>query len=412
MKEKIIIIALAFVGGIFPILLNLFKRKSASNPIPENVRDVYDEETYGKWRSYKRDHSRLDLISCIVSLLLTLSMLATNVYSAFASLFPSGLHWQVISVILLETVISMVVGVIFSYYSTMVIEENYGFNKSTVKTFIVDKIRELILSVLLGLFLAFTMAGLHIWLGDYVIILFTVVMFLFSLLVSFLYPFFSRIGNKFTPLEEGELREKLMELLTSHGYKVRDIQVMDASRRTTKLNAYFTGFGSTKTIVLYDNLVNAMSTEEICAVFAHELGHGLHKDVLKMQIMNIGNMLLMAVAVWLSVREGGLHTAFGFTEVNYGFAYILTGIFISLIQPLTGMLINAYSRRAEYRADEQAVSEGYGQAMTGALKKLARENFSELAPTKISVLLEYSHPPLSDRIAAVEKLLDAKENKR
>lgn len=406
---KILIIALAFVGGLFPILLNLFKRKSSINPIPENVRDVYDEETYTKWRSYNAEHSKLDLISGIISLVLTLVLFATNVYSAFASLFPATPLWQVISVILLETLVSTVVGVGISYYSTMVIEEKYGFNKSTVKTFVIDKIRGFLVSMLLGLFLAFLIFGLHSWLGDNLIILLTVALTLFSLLISFLYPILSRVGNKFTSLEEGELRTKLMELLTSHGYKVGDIKVMDASRRTTKLNAYFSGFGGTKTIVLYDNLVNAMSTEEICAVFAHELGHGLHRDVMKMQIMNIGNMLLMAIAVWISVREGELHTAFGFTEVNYGFAYILTGVFVTLIQPLTGMLINAYSRRAEYRADKQAVSEGYGKAMIGALKKLARENFAELAPTRISVLLEYSHPPLADRIKAVEHMINSKE---
>ena len=406
MNEKILITILALVGGIFPIVLNLFKRKSANNPIPENVSDVYDNETYAKWRSYKSEYSRLDLISSIVSLIITVALLVSNLYSAFASLFPTALIWQIVAVILLETVVGTVVGVIESYYATMVIEEKYGFNKSTKKTFVIDKIRGFLVSLMLSLFLAFLMAWLHTWLEDNIIILFTVVLFLFSLLISFLYPIFSRIGNKFTSLEEGELRTKLMELLTSHGYRVRDIKVMDASRRTTKLNAYFSGFGGTKTIVLYDNLVNVMSTEEICAVFAHELGHGLHKDVMKMQIMNIGNLLLMAVAVWISVREGGLHTAFGFSEINYGFAYVLTGIFIGLIQPLTGLAINAYSRRAEYRADHQAVSEGYGEAMVGALKKLARENFAELAPTRISVLLEYSHPPLSDRIEAVEKLLN------
>ncbi len=409
MKEKILIIALAILGGLYPILLNLFKRKSSTNPIPESVKDVYDDETYAKWRSYNAEHSRLDLISSVVSLVVVTVMLATNLFSLFASIFPSGLFWQVVAVILLDTTVSEFVGLFFSYYSTMVIEEKYGFNKSGKKTFVIDKIRGFLLSLLLGLFLAFTMLGLHKWLEDNIIILCTAVLFVFSMVISFLYPILSRVGNKFTSLEEGELRTKLMELLTSHGYKIKDIQVMDASRRTTKLNAYFAGFGSTKTIVLYDNLVNAMSTDEILAVFAHELGHGLHKDVMKMQIMNIGNLFLMAVGVWISVREGGLHTAFGFSEVNYGFAYILTGIFISLIQPLTSMVINAYSRRAEYKADKQAVSEGYGEAMIGALKKLARENFAELAPTRISVLLEYSHPPLGDRIEAVEKLLKDKE---
>ena len=243
MNEKIIIILIALIGGLYNIALNIFRSKSASNPIPENVRDVYDEETYTKWRSYKGEHSRLDYISASVSIVLTIAIFVFNLHSAFASLFPAGLFWQTASVILLESLISEIVGTIFGYYSTMVIEEKYGFNKSTVKTFVIDRIRNLIISLLLGLFLAFTILGLHKWLGDYIIILFTVVMFLFSLLMSFLYPYLSRIGNKFTSLEEGELREKLMELLTRHGYKVRDIKVMDASRRTTKLNAYFTGFG-------------------------------------------------------------------------------------------------------------------------------------------------------------------------
>ena len=406
---KILVIILALVGSMYPILLNIFKRKSSINPIPENVRDVYDEETYGKWRSYNAEHSRLDFISGIVSLVVTVALLATNVFAAFASLFPKTLVWQVLSVILLDTLVSQIVGVVFSYHGTMVIEQKYGFNKSTVKTFIIDKIRGFLASLGLSLFLGYIIALLDIWLGEYIIILLAAVLFLFSLLMSFLYPLLSRIGNKFTSLEDGELRTNLMNLLTSHGYEVRDIKVMDASRRTTKLNAYFTGFGSLKTIVLYDNLVNAMTTEEICAVFAHELGHGLHKDVLKMQIMNIGNMLLIAVAVWISVCQVGLHTAFGFDGINHGFAYILTGVFISLVQPLTSMIMNAYSRKAEYRADRQAVSEGYGEAMVGALKKLARENFAELAPTRISVLLEYSHPPLSDRIYAVKKALNAKE---
>ena len=130
-----------------------------------------------------------------------------------------------------------------------------------------------------------------------------------------------------------------------------------------------------------------------------------------MQIMNLGNLLLTAIAAWISVREPVIHEAFGFDDINYGFAYILTGVFLSLIQPLTSILINLYSRKAEYRADKQAVSEGYGEAMIVALKKLARENFAELAPTRISVLLEYSHPPLSDRISSVERLNKEKECK-
>jgi STE24 endopeptidase len=237
------------------------------------------------------------------------------------------------------------------------------------------------------------------------ILLFAAVVFAFTLLISFLYPVFSRIGNKFTPLEEGELKDKLMALLEKHGYEVKAIEVMDASRRTTKLNAYFTGFGKMKTIVLYDNLLNAMSTEEICSVFAHEMGHGIHKDVLKGQILNIGYMIILAVAVFFVAEGSALYTAFGFDTINYGFAFVLVGIALNIIQPLTSLVMNARSRKAEFRADAQAVEEGYGEATVSAFKKLAKDNFAHLAPSRINVVLEYSHPPLSERIAAVERLM-------
>ena len=158
--------------------------------------------------------------------------------------------------------------------------------------------------------------------------------------------------------------------------------------------------------MLFDNLINAMSTDEICAVFAHELGHGLHKDVLKQQLLNLLNLLLMAVTVWLCVKEPALHQAFGFAQVNYGFAFVLLGVALALVQPLTGLVINAYSRHAEYRADQQAVKEGYGEYLTAGLKKLAKENFAHLAPSPVLVALEYSHPPLSQRIEAIEKALN------
>ena len=400
---KLVIILFLFLGIAYQLALNIVQYRSAKNPIPDNVSDVYDAETYATWRRYSAEHCRLGMLSTVLSFLVSLGLLCSDAYAAFASLFGSHIYMQLLAVVLLETVVGTVVSVGISYYKTMVIEEKYGFNRSTMKTFVKDQIRSLLLGFCLSLLLAWLLAALHNALGDWMILLFATVVFCFTLVISFLYPIFSRIGNKFVPLEEGELKDSLMNLLTKHGYQVKAIEVMDASRRTTKLNAYFTGFGKLKTIVLYDNLVNALTTEEICAVFAHELGHGLHKDVLKRQIMNFGNLLLMAVVVWLAVRDPQLHKAFGFDAVNYGFAYVLAGIGLGLTQPLSSMILNAYSRRAEFRADRQAVEEGYGKAMVTALKKLARENFSHLAPSAINVVLEYSHPPLSQRIAKVEQ---------
>ena len=393
---------LLLLGTAYRLALNIVQYRSAGNPIPQNVADVYDAETYATWRRYSAKHNRLNILSTAVTFLVSALLLCTNAYAAFASLFMEDTFPQLCAVVILETLVDAVVSPIFGYYGTMVIEQKYGFNRSSLKTFIFDQIRNLLLEFGMSLLLAWLLALLHVALGNWMILLFAVTVFCISLAISFLYPIFSRMSNKFVPLEEGELKDRLMGLLTKHGYRVKAIEVMDASRRTSKLNAYFTGFGKMKTIVLYDNLINAMSTDEICAVFAHELGHGLNRDVLKQQIMNLGNMLLMAVVVWLAVREPMLHTAFGFAAVNYGFAYLLLNIGLGLVQPLTGMLTAAYSRHAEYRADRQAAEEGYGEALITGLKKLARENFADLSPSRAIVVLEYSHPPLSARIAALE----------
>ena len=403
MNWKVFFAVLITLQTAFHLLLEAVQRKSANNPIPKNVQDVYDKEAYQRWRKYSAEKSRLSLWRTLAGYALSMALLLTNVYAAFAGLFPQTVFMQLLAVLLLENVANIVVFTGFEYVNTMVIEEKYGFNRSTMKTFVIDRVRSFAIEMLLAVVLMGLLAWLHLSMGDWMILLFALAVFALTLAISFLYPILSRLGNKFVPLEEGELRDKLMALLTKHGYQVKAIEVMDASRRTTKLNAYFTGFGKMKTIVLYDNLLSAMSTEEICAVFAHELGHGLHKDVLKQQVMNLGNLLLMAVLVWVAVREPAMHQAFGFDKVNYGFAMILLSALLGMVQPLTGMAMNAYTRMAEYRADRQAVQEGYGKALVSGLKTLAKENFVHLAPAKLLVVLEYSHPPLSERIAALEK---------
>ena len=403
MNYKVLFLILFTLTHLYQLVLNVVQHRSANNPTPANVADVYDDATYQKWRAYHGEKSRLDILRTGVSWVLTMALLLSNAYAWAAGLFPAGAFWQMLAVLLFNTLAETVVFLGFSWVDTMVIEQKYGFNRTTKKTFAIDQVRNFLIELVLGTVLMGLLIVIHKAMGDWMILLFAGVVFAIGLCISFLYgPVFSRMGNKFTPLEEGELRSKLEALLTKHGYQVKAIEVMDASRRTTKSNAYFTGFGKMKSIVLYDNLVNSMTPDEICAVFAHELGHGLNKDVLKQQIMNMGNILLMALAVWLTVRTPAMHEAFGFAGVNYGFAFILLSGLLGLIQPLTGMGMNAYSRYAEYRADQQAVKEGYGEALIGGLKKLARENFSNLAPSPALVVLEYSHPPLAQRIEAIE----------
>ncbi len=403
MAVKTLALAVLTAVWLFEMLKHLISFRSVRNPVPENVRDVYDPETYRKWREYHGEKNRLAMFSSAVSFLVSFLLMAFNVFAAFAGLFPDNPYTRLFAVMLLAALGDLAV-LPFSYYDTMRIEEKYGFNRSSKKTFWADQVKEFIISLGLTTGIGCLLIAVHQSMGDLMIVVFAVAMGLLMLLFSFLYPFFTRIFNKFTPLEDGELRSRLTALLEKHVYTVRAINVMDASRRSTKSNAYFSGFGKTKTIVLYDTLVSKMTPDEICAVFAHEMGHGLHRDTLRNQIMTFAQMLLLAVLAWLTLRHAEIYPVFGFDSLNYGFALVLImSVEFALVAPLFGLLTSWLSRRAEYRADAVAVDEGYGEALVSGLKKLARENFSNLAPSPLLVKLEYSHPPLSERIRAIEK---------
>ncbi len=406
MSIKAAVLMILTILYLYEMALHLIRMRSADNPVPENVADVYDADTYRTWRRYHGEKSRLSLVTTTVSWIISMLLMALNVYAVFAGLFPKdNPYTQMIAVMLLAALLELPM-VPFSWYNTMRIEEKYGFNRSSGKTFWADQLKEFVISLGLMISIGCILIAVHQALGDWLIVVFAGVMILLILLFSFLYPVFSRIFNKFTPLEDGELKERLTALLEKHGYHVRGIKVMDASRRTTKSNAYFTGFGRMKTIVLYDTLISRMTPDEICAVFAHELGHGLHHDTLRNQILTSLQMLVIAVLAWLTLRSAGIYPPFGFGGLNYGFAMVLImSVEFALIAPLFGLVINWFSRRAEYRADEQAVREGYGDALITGLKKLAKENFSELSPSPLLVRLEYSHPPLSERINAIENCL-------
>ena len=403
MAWKIAVVAVVTVVWLYELFVHRLTQRSKDNPIPACVSDVYDEETYRKRLAYSAEKSRLGMLQGTASFVVELLLLILNLYAAFAGLFSKNTWMQLFAVVLLSTLASLV-SIPFQYYDTMRIEGRYGFNRTTRGTFAADRIKELVLQFLLMLGLSSMLMGLHRSFGDWLILVFAGFSTLFILFIVFLFPFFSRIFNKFKPLEDGELREKLTALLERNGYRVRAINVMDASRRSTKANAYFAGFGRMKTIVLYDTLVETMTPDEIVAVFAHELGHGLHKDTLKNQLLTFLQMLILGTLSYFTLRSPALFAAFGFSEINYGFAVVLImSAEFALIAPLFGLLTNWFSRRAEYRADAHAVREGYGEALISALKKLARQNFGDLAPSPALVALTYSHPTLAQRIEAIRK---------
>lgn len=398
------ILALILLGLVFGynLFLQVISYLAQNNPVPDNVKDLYDAETYAKWKAYHRETCGIGIVSLIASFILYLVLLLFDVLPHLV--FSQNPYLSMITVLVFFLSLDAVVGGVFSYIYSMKIDEKYGFNKMTLKTFFADQIKSYLVSVLLMAGLCSLFILIYEKMGDWILLLFSGVMTAFLFIVMFLYPFFSKMYNKFTPLEEGELRTRLTDLLEKNGYHVREIQVMDASKRTTKSNAYFSGYGKTKTIVLYDTLIESMSVDEIVAVFAHELGHGLHKDVIKNSFLSILQMVLLVFLAWFTVRTESIYPDFGFAARNYGLALILVMLTeLPLLSPVFSFVVGLVSRRAEYRADEQAVKEGYGDALISALKKLSRDSLADLSPSPVEVALTYSHPPISQRIAAIEE---------
>lgn len=403
---KLIFIIIFSCYIIYNLIVDIINLKSLKNPIPEKLNDIYDSETYLKWKNYKLENAIVSIIFGNIELVLVLLLFIFNIHSKIENIFSNNIYVTSLTVIGFYILIDFILSTISSYIYTMVIEEKYGFNKTKLKTFIKDKIRGFLISSILICGILMLFIKLYDAIGNYIILAFIGILILLLLLVLILYPFLSKMSNKFEELEECELKTKLTELLNKHGYTIRKIEVMKASERTTKSNAYFTGTGKTKTIVLYDNLIETMTPDELCAIFAHEMGHGLNKDTIKNNIMSFFLISLIVFSMWGLVNINQIYLDFGFNSINYGFAFIvLSYIVMPFINTLISLLTNYISRKAEYRADYQAVKEGYGPDLVTALKKLSKANFAELNPSKVIVALSYSHPPLLQRIEAIEKEL-------
>ena len=400
-------IALAVMGVVFlfDTLVHYLDTKSASRPIPKNVADIYDKEEYEKFLAYEKDGNKLSLARHIVTYLISFLLIGLDGYAAIVNLVGAeGLYVAAIAVVLADTLISSLVSVPFSYVRNMGIEEKYGFNKMTKKTFFADLVKELIISAGLMCGLICVVVAVHQALGHWLVIILAGIIMAFIVVLTFLQPVFTRIFNKLTPLEEGSLRARLTELLEKNGCTVRQISVTDGSKRSTKANAYFGGFGKMKTIVLYDTLMEQMTEDEIVAVFAHEMGHNKHKDTLKLMGLNVVNVLLIAASLWAVVSLPEIYRDFGFTGINYGFAFVLAGnVLLSFLSPFVGLFTSGMTRRAEYAADKFAVDAGYGPELISALKKLAKNTLSCLSPHPVVVALTYSHPTISQRVEAMEK---------
>lgn len=416
MNMKYLALGVIAITFLFDTWMKYLDMKSADREIPDNVKDIYDADSYQKWLHYDREKNRLNFWRHIAMYLTVFIMFGFDGYARLLSLLGiRGDYAAGMGVLVIDFLICLIYAIPYEYVDSMVIEQKYGFNRMTKKTFVIDQIKDIVINLVITCGICALFIAIHKALGNWLLVVFTAVMFVIILAIMFLSPVLGKIYNKFEPLPDGELRDRLTKLLAENGCTVREIKVMDGSKRSAKANAYFTGFGKSKTIVLYDTLLEQMTDDEIVAVFAHEMGHNKHKDTMKMYAMNLINIVIFVLIAWMLVTRKEIYAFFGFEGVNYGFAFVLLStVCMSFLSPFLGLFTSALMRKFEYAADRFAAENGYGKELIAALKVLTRNTLSCLTPHPIVVKLTYSHPTVSQRIAAIEKVhtagLQSEEN--
>lgn len=403
------LVTLIIVIAVFllDITLSTLNYKHRIQPIPVNVSDVYNEKEYKTWLDYTMEVFKISIFTKILSTTVLIFFLVFDIFPKLAKVSESITTDPIIQILLFFAfylAINYILGIGLHLYKTFNIEARYGFNKTTVKTFILDQIKSILLTITLGGGLLYLLIYLYQLFNTTSLIYAWLIIMALMLIINILYSkLFIRLFNKLTPLPEGELHDNSKMVAKSMGYEVKKISVMDASKRSTRLNAFFSGFGKFKSIILYDTLLEKCSTDEIISVLAHEIGHAKHKDTTRNIFIAMVQMAVYLAILSFFLSSTTFATAFGFSEIHLGFALILFGILLEPFGIMINIPLTALSRKAEYKADACAAEAGYKDAMISALKVLAKENFSNLTPHPWVVKLTYSHPPVSQRIDALSK---------
>ena len=406
----IVIIGIIGFMYIFQLWINILNVSYSKKGMPENVSHIYDEQEYKKWMSYHQEHLVFGITKKTVSVVLTLSLLIFGVFGLFqtwAIELTDSAILQTLIFLGIYLVIDTMISIIFEYIHTFKIEEKYGFNKTILQTFITDQIKNFMVGITIFGALIAAIQSLYVafmnqlWIFILLAWMFlAVVMILMALLNT---KVFVKIFNKLSPLEEGELKEKIDALGVKLGFEVDKISVMDASKRSSKLNAFFSGLGKTRDVVLFDTLLEKMTDDQVLAVLAHELGHATYKDTTKMVFQNILTFGIYATVIGFILQYEQLYTAFGLSDIFFGFGMVL---FVILVEPLSllfGLVTNGWSRKIEFRADRFAKKHVGEKEMIGALEVLAKENFSNLNPHPLYVYIYYNHPTIAERIDGLHK---------
>jgi STE24 endopeptidase len=402
-----LIVVLIIGEWLFSLIVEMLNLQNFSAKVPDELADVYDADKYAKSQAYLRETTIFGEVKSVIN---TVILLAFILFGGFAWVVgiaegvSASIYLQTIIFTIILMLLSSLLGLPFSIYSTFVIEERYGFNKTTPKTFVLDTLKQL----LLGLLITVPIFLGVIWFFENVLLAWLwawAALVVFQMILVYLSPvLILPLFNKFTPLEDGELKQQIKSYAEGQKYAVQGIYTIDGSKRSSKANAFFTGFGKTKRIALFDTLIGNHSTAELIAVLAHEVGHSKLGHVTKRIVYSFLSTLLLLFIMSFFIHQEGLYAAFGLESTPLYAGIVFFFFIYTPLSMVLGILGNMMSRKHEYEADAFAAkSTGNSAEMIKALKKLSVDSLSNLSPHPLKVFVEYSHPPVLARIKALKK---------
>ena len=409
-SETIFFIIVVFLCLDFVLerVLESLNSKHMSPVLPDSLKGIYDEKEYSRFQSYKRENGRLDSWSSGVGFVVMIVFLVAGGfgwYNSWVVSLTDSVVWQTILFVVGLSVVSSVLDIPFDYYATFRIEEKYGFNKTTRRVYWLDTVKELFLSLVLGGVLLALVVWFYTWAGTYFWLYAWGAVTLFSVFMAMFYSqLIVPLFNKQTPLQEGSLRNKIQAFAGKVGFKLDNIYVIDGSKRSTKANAYFTGLGPKKRVVLYDTLIDELTEEEIVAVLAHEVGHYKKRHTLRSMVVSV---IQMGVLFWLfslCVNNAALSEALGGDRAYFQLGLIAFAILYSPVNLILGVGMNVWSRSNEYEADAFAARYYKGDYLVSGLKKISVKSLSNLTPHPLYEYIYYSHPSLLKRIDAIKRI--------
>ncbi len=404
-----IILLSLIMGSVINFIADNLNLKALNPVMPKEFEDVYDTEAYSKSQEYSKVKTKFGWIEDTVSLI---GFIAFWFLGGFEWINNWAMSWNfsfIPTALIFLGSLSILSGVMstpFGLYNTFVIEERFGFNNTTWKTYIMDALKGLGLTVVFGIPLISAvlwvlevlgpLAWFYAWLG----------MQVFTVIIQFIAPkWIMPIFNKFIPLEDGSLRSAILEFAANVKFDLQNIFVIDGSKRSAKSNAFFTGFGKNKRIALFDTLIEKHTEPELVAVLAHEIGHYKHKHIIKSNILNVVTSFITFWLLGVFMREQALYEAFFMSTTPIYAGIIFFSMVLSPLQMILSYFLNKLSRKHEFEADAFSANHTNDpEAMISALKKLSRDNLSNLTPHPFYVKLHYSHPPVLERIQAIQSL--------